>query len=221
MGKNPEERVQGSGPLGSLAPLAESPLSVQRTGLKGCCPRCWTQQRLQASSPSVCTVDSLGKRYRNSHGHTRDRTRISGCGTPKSVSLKLPVALLWNQGEVLFLPPPLLAFLPRICLLGNRTLSRHGFDVCAKLAWEGNETVTTQLWGLFCSSRFLNATCDEYFTRNNVTEIQGIPGAASGLIKGRWGREGAGIYGVLQGLRVKLSGLGAFLGIQFHSVSFS
>ncbi|CAO2577724.1 Solute carrier family 12 member 5 [Lemmus lemmus] len=70
-----------------------------------------------------------------------------------------------------------------ICLLGNRTLSRHGFDVCAKLAWEGNETVTTQLWGLFCSSRFLNATCDEYFTRNNVTEIQGIPGAASGLIK--------------------------------------
>uniref|UniRef100_A0A8C7B3R7 Amino acid permease/ SLC12A domain-containing protein n=1 Tax=Neovison vison TaxID=452646 RepID=A0A8C7B3R7_NEOVI len=70
-----------------------------------------------------------------------------------------------------------------ICLLGNRTLSRHGFDVCAKLAWEGNETVTTRLWGLFCSSRFLNATCDEYFTRNNVTEIQGIPGAASGLIK--------------------------------------
>uniref|UniRef100_A0A2K5EI46 Solute carrier family 12 member 5 n=1 Tax=Aotus nancymaae TaxID=37293 RepID=A0A2K5EI46_AOTNA len=73
-----------------------------------------------------------------------------------------------------------------ICLLGNRTLSRHGFDVCAKLAWEGNETVTTRLWGLFCSSRFLNATCDEYFTRNNVTEIQGIPGAASGLIKGLW-----------------------------------
>ncbi|XDA82745.1 hypothetical protein R6Z07F_012658 [Ovis aries] len=70
-----------------------------------------------------------------------------------------------------------------ICLLGNRTLSRHGFDVCAKLAWEGNETVTTRLWGLFCSSRFLNATCDEYFMRNNVTEIQGIPGAASGLIK--------------------------------------
>lgn len=77
-----------------------------------------------------------------------------------------------------------LVSLPRICLLGNRTLSRHGFDVCAKLAWEGNETVTTRLWGLFCSSRFLNATCDEYFTRNNVTEIQGIPGAASGLIKG-------------------------------------
>ncbi|KAK2497618.1 hypothetical protein MC885_010112 [Smutsia gigantea] len=55
--------------------------------------------------------------------------------------------------------------------------------IYAGLAWEGNETVTTRLWGLFCSSRFLNATCDEYFTRNNVTEIQGIPGAASGLIK--------------------------------------
>lgn len=81
-------------------------------------------------------------------------------------------------------PPSSLVSLPRICLLGNRTLSHHGFDVCAKLAWEGNETVTTQLWGLFCSSRFLNATCDEYFAQNNVTEIQGIPGAASGLIKG-------------------------------------
>lgn len=92
------------------------------------------------------------------------------------------VFLLW-QGYV---PPasPSCVSLRRICLLGNRTLSRHGFDVCAKLAWEGNETVTTSLWGLFCSSRFLNATCDEYFTRNNVTEIQGIPGAASGLIKG-------------------------------------
>ena len=88
-------------------------------------------------------------------------------------------------------PPSALVSLPRICLLGNRTLSRHGFDVCAKLAWEGNETVTTRLWGLFCSSRFLNATCDEYFMRNNVTEIQGIPGAASGLIKGL--REGRGL----------------------------
>lgn len=88
----------------------------------------------------------------------------------------------------MFIPSFFLSSLPRICLLGNRTLSRHGFDVCAKLAWEGNETVTTRLWGLFCSSRLLNATCDEYFTRNNVTEIQGIPGAASGLIKGLRGR---------------------------------
>lgn len=76
-------------------------------------------------------------------------------------------------------PPP-----PRICLLGNRTLSRHGFDLCTKVVVEGNETVGSKLWELFCTSRFLNATCDEYFTMNNVTEIEGIPGAASGLIQG-------------------------------------
>lgn len=108
------------------------------------------------------------------------------CVFHSSPSAPLPqMVLSWSQGQG-YVPPPSssLVSLPRICLLGNRTLSRHGFDVCAKLAWEGNETVTTRLWGLFCSSRFLNATCDEYFTRNNVTEIQGIPGAASGLIKG-------------------------------------
>ncbi|XP_029816282.1 solute carrier family 12 member 5 [Manacus vitellinus] len=71
-----------------------------------------------------------------------------------------------------------------ICLLGNRTLSRHGFDLCTKTVVEGNETVGSKLWELFCTSRFLNATCDEYFTMNNVTEIEGIPGAASGLIQG-------------------------------------
>lgn len=74
---------------------------------------------------------------------------------------------------------------PRICLLGNRTLSRHGFDLCTKMVVEGNETVGSKLWELFCTSRFLNATCDEYFTMNNVTEIEGIPGAASGLIQGK------------------------------------
>ncbi|XP_053577910.1 solute carrier family 12 member 5 [Bombina bombina] len=75
-----------------------------------------------------------------------------------------------------------------ICLLGNRTLVRKGFDVCAKFIDTGNETVTTKLWAMFCSSPFLNATCDLYFSLNNVTEIQGIPGAASGLIKENlWG----------------------------------
>ncbi|KAG8446574.1 hypothetical protein GDO86_014141 [Hymenochirus boettgeri] len=59
-----------------------------------------------------------------------------------------------------------------ICLLGNRTLSRKGFDVCAKFIDNGNETVTTKLWALFCSSPFFNATCDTYFAENNVTEIQ-------------------------------------------------
>ncbi|KAM9296134.1 solute carrier family 12 member 5 [Gastrophryne carolinensis] len=70
-----------------------------------------------------------------------------------------------------------------ICILGNRTLSRKGFDICAKFIDTGNETVTSKLWALFCSSPFLNATCDLYFSQNNVTEIQGIPGAASGLIR--------------------------------------
>uniref|UniRef100_A0A8C3JI24 Solute carrier family 12 member 5 n=1 Tax=Calidris pygmaea TaxID=425635 RepID=A0A8C3JI24_9CHAR len=71
-----------------------------------------------------------------------------------------------------------------ICLLGNRTLSRHGFDLCTKMVVEGNETVGSKLWELFCTSRFLNATCDEYFTMNNVTEIEGIPGAASAGARG-------------------------------------
>ncbi|XP_018090658.1 solute carrier family 12 member 5 [Xenopus laevis] len=70
-----------------------------------------------------------------------------------------------------------------ICLLGNRTLSQKGFDVCAKFIDNGNETITTQLWALFCSSPLLNATCDTYFAQNNVTEVQGIPGVASGLIR--------------------------------------
>ncbi|XP_043946178.1 solute carrier family 12 member 5 [Protopterus annectens] len=69
-----------------------------------------------------------------------------------------------------------------VCLLGNRALSRLNFDVCAKVITKGNETVTTKLWSLFCSSSFLNATCDEFFEKNNLTEIQGIPGLASGII---------------------------------------
>uniref|UniRef100_A0A8D0H1M2 Amino acid permease/ SLC12A domain-containing protein n=1 Tax=Sphenodon punctatus TaxID=8508 RepID=A0A8D0H1M2_SPHPU len=69
-----------------------------------------------------------------------------------------------------------------ICLLGNRTLSRHNYDTCAKYSEENNKTVTTKLWRLFCDSALLNATCDEYFSLNNVTEIQGIPGVASGVL---------------------------------------
>ncbi|XP_025065345.1 solute carrier family 12 member 6 isoform X3 [Alligator sinensis] len=70
-----------------------------------------------------------------------------------------------------------------VCMLGNRTLSRRHIDVCAKTQEQGNITVPTRLWGLFCnSSKQLNATCDEYFAHNNVTFIQGIPGLASGII---------------------------------------
>uniref|UniRef100_A0A3B3UQC3 Solute carrier family 12 member 6 n=1 Tax=Poecilia latipinna TaxID=48699 RepID=A0A3B3UQC3_9TELE len=62
-----------------------------------------------------------------------------------------------------------------VCMLGNRTITSH--DQC-------NKTVpkTTLLWEEFCHSTELNATCDEYFTANNFTEIKGIPGLASGII---------------------------------------
>ncbi|KAJ8374860.1 hypothetical protein SKAU_G00054400 [Synaphobranchus kaupii] len=69
-----------------------------------------------------------------------------------------------------------------ICLLGNRTLQNHNFDKCLKTEEVDNVTVTTKLWSLFCNGPELNATCNEYFTLNNVTEIQGIPGLTSGVI---------------------------------------
>uniref|UniRef100_A0A8C2KK69 Solute carrier family 12 member 5b n=1 Tax=Cyprinus carpio TaxID=7962 RepID=A0A8C2KK69_CYPCA len=72
----------------------------------------------------------------------------------------------------------------RVCLLGNRTLVSKGFDICAKTIEQGNATVTTKLWRAFCDSEFLNATCDEYFTSNNVSQIQGIPGITSGILAG-------------------------------------
>ncbi|XP_053769580.1 solute carrier family 12 member 7 isoform X4 [Desmodus rotundus] len=68
-----------------------------------------------------------------------------------------------------------------VCLLGNRTLSRRSFDVCAKVHTTNNGTETTTLWGLFCNGSSPSATCDEYFAQNNLTEIQGIPGVASGV----------------------------------------
>ncbi|XP_067147151.1 solute carrier family 12 member 7 isoform X3 [Apteryx mantelli] len=69
-----------------------------------------------------------------------------------------------------------------ICLVGNRTLSKRNFHVCAKYTESNNETKTTRLWRLFCDSSLLNATCDDYFALNNVTEIQGIPGITSGVL---------------------------------------
>ena len=72
----------------------------------------------------------------------------------------------------------------RVCLLGNRTLSRRSFDVCAKVHTTNNGTETTTLWGLFCNGSSPSATCDEYFAQNNLTEIQGIPGVASGVFLG-------------------------------------
>ncbi|XP_073461277.1 solute carrier family 12 member 4 [Aquarana catesbeiana] len=71
-----------------------------------------------------------------------------------------------------------------ICVLGNRTLSRDRFDICAKTTIIDNVTVATKLSELFCgSSNFTSSTCDEYFLQNEVSEIPGIPGAASGVLK--------------------------------------
>ncbi|XP_073674766.1 solute carrier family 12 member 5b isoform X2 [Garra rufa] len=69
-----------------------------------------------------------------------------------------------------------------VCVLGNRTLMSKGFDICAKTIERGNATLTTKLWRAFCDSEFLNATCDEYFTNNNISQIQGIPGVTSGIL---------------------------------------
>ncbi|RMC09108.1 hypothetical protein DUI87_14114 [Hirundo rustica rustica] len=70
-----------------------------------------------------------------------------------------------------------------ICMLGNRTLSRDHFDVCAKTVVKDNITVASKLWELFCHSTNLTTEhCDEYFLMNNVSEIAGIPGAASGIL---------------------------------------
>ncbi|XP_061429102.1 solute carrier family 12 member 7 isoform X1 [Lethenteron reissneri] len=70
-----------------------------------------------------------------------------------------------------------------VCMLGNRALSQRTFQTCAKTVEGPNGTETTDLWALFCDSPLLNATCDKFFEVNNVSEIAGIPGAASGIIK--------------------------------------
>ncbi|XP_040833309.1 solute carrier family 12 member 7 isoform X2 [Ochotona curzoniae] len=69
-----------------------------------------------------------------------------------------------------------------VCLLGNRTLARRGFDVCAKMHVVGNGSAPTALWGLFCNGSSQSLACNEYFTLNNLSEIQGIPGVASGVL---------------------------------------
>uniref|UniRef100_A0A4W4EEP0 Solute carrier family 12 member 6 n=1 Tax=Electrophorus electricus TaxID=8005 RepID=A0A4W4EEP0_ELEEL len=70
-----------------------------------------------------------------------------------------------------FRPP----FFP-VCMLGNRSLSQHYLS-------DGQcGTNTTILWQQFCNSSEMNAICDEYFAHNNVTQIEGIPGLASGVI---------------------------------------
>ncbi|XP_077393202.1 solute carrier family 12 member 7-like isoform X2 [Festucalex cinctus] len=78
-----------------------------------------------------------------------------------------------------------------VCLLGNRSLKNDKFEVCAKTEIVDNQTLTTDLWKLFCNSKHLNATCDDYFSLNNVTEIPAIPGLRSGVLKDNlWGDYG-------------------------------
>ncbi|XP_044075088.1 solute carrier family 12 member 7-like isoform X2 [Siniperca chuatsi] len=83
-----------------------------------------------------------------------------------------------------------------VCLLGNRSLKNEVFETCAKTEVVKNNTVTTKLWSIFCDSKYPNATCDDYFTLNNLTEIQAIPGLLSGVIKDNlWGNYGpAGMF---------------------------
>ncbi|XP_039999305.1 solute carrier family 12 member 7-like isoform X1 [Xiphias gladius] len=78
-----------------------------------------------------------------------------------------------------------------VCLLGNRSLKNENFETCAKMDVVKNNIVTTNVWDLFCDSKYPNATCDEYFILNNLTEIRAIPGLLSGVIKENlWGNYG-------------------------------
>lgn len=91
-------------------------------------------------------------------------------------------------------------------MLGNRSISRHDLPdgLCAKtiltnlnvnISESSNGTEappvtpltvekTTNLWERFCNLTNLNTVCDEYFTHHNATNIEGIPGLASGVIAG-------------------------------------
>uniref|UniRef100_A0A4W4EIT1 Solute carrier family 12 member 6 n=1 Tax=Electrophorus electricus TaxID=8005 RepID=A0A4W4EIT1_ELEEL len=73
-----------------------------------------------------------------------------------------------------FRPP----FFP-VCMLGNRSLSQHYLSDAPLAAIVEKTTI---LWQQFCNSSEMNAICDEYFAHNNVTQIEGIPGLASGVI---------------------------------------
>ncbi|XP_026140743.1 solute carrier family 12 member 7-like isoform X2 [Carassius auratus] len=70
----------------------------------------------------------------------------------------------------------------QVCLLGNRSLQNSMFDKCQKTEVINNVTTPTKLWTLFCEGDLGNATCDEYFTQNNLTVIQAVPGLLSGVI---------------------------------------
>ncbi|XP_018926084.1 solute carrier family 12 member 7-like isoform X2 [Cyprinus carpio] len=70
----------------------------------------------------------------------------------------------------------------QVCLLGNRMLQNSMFDKCQKTEVINNVTTPTKLWTLFCKGDLGNETCNEYFTQNNLTVIQAVPGLLSGVI---------------------------------------
>lgn len=70
----------------------------------------------------------------------------------------------------------------RVCLVGNRTVRNDNFETCAKTQVVKNVTVTTDLWDVFCPAP--NATCENYFALNDVSEVQAVPGLLSGVIRG-------------------------------------
>uniref|UniRef100_A0A668AA70 Solute carrier family 12 member 6 n=1 Tax=Myripristis murdjan TaxID=586833 RepID=A0A668AA70_9TELE len=95
-----------------------------------------------------------------------------------------------------------------VCMLGNRTINGHTLrdHQCAKTvllqikepagAEDANLTTmaptvdpsrvtvekATVLWEHFCEGKELNSSCDDYFSHSNFTQIEGIPGLASGII---------------------------------------
>ncbi|XP_068092571.1 solute carrier family 12 member 7 isoform X2 [Hyperolius riggenbachi] len=67
-----------------------------------------------------------------------------------------------------------------LCFLGNRVLAARNVNVCTKNLT--NDTINELLRAKFCAPGNLSQTCDSYFLSNDITEIQGIPGVASGVI---------------------------------------
>ncbi|KAK7159111.1 hypothetical protein R3I94_005446 [Phoxinus phoxinus] len=94
----------------------------------------------------------------------------------------------------------------QICLLGNRTLKHYGFDKCLKTEVIDNVTRPTELWNLFCKGDLGNATCDEFFTLNNLTEIRAVPGLLSKAIsENMWGHYGQSMEIVEKGTKSELA----------------
>uniref|UniRef100_A0AAQ4PVP0 Solute carrier family 12 member 4 n=1 Tax=Gasterosteus aculeatus aculeatus TaxID=481459 RepID=A0AAQ4PVP0_GASAC len=66
----------------------------------------------------------------------------------------------------------------------NTCLKGKDRELSSVFCFVGNTTVPSQLWEMFClPGNMSSPQCDDYFIQNNVTEIQGIPGLGSGIIR--------------------------------------